>query len=168
MQIDAHRDACRDLVANGEAAFVFDVRGTGSVKCHPVNESGETFPQTFYNTEAMMWWSAYCLGDCLLGMRVFDALRAAQYLREEAGFSEINLRAEGVQPALWGYLAAALDSGIGHTRVRGLIESFESIARTPLYRRDFTPPMLVDGVLREFDLPDLRLLFQGRALELIP
>jgi hypothetical protein len=162
--IDDHLATMSDLLYAGHAVFVFDVRGTGAVKSSPVNPHPDTFPSTFFNTEAWFAWSAYCLGESLLGMCVFDVLRAVQYLHE-AGYRSISLRAEGLAPALWGYLAAALDPGVEHTRIRGLLESFEAVARTQLYRFDFTPALLIHSVLQEFDLPELRGLFHGRVLE---
>jgi hypothetical protein len=161
-RLDREIAKSRGLLDTGEAVFVFDVRGKGAVKTDPVNAYADVFPSSFFHTDGWLAWSAYCLGESLLGMRVFDVLRAAQYLRDEAHVPSVDLWAEGLEPALWGYLAAALDSGIERTRVAGLIESFESIVRDPLYRKDFTPPMLIHGVLREFDLPDLQALFEGR------
>ena len=160
-QLDKHIQAVRETIDDGNAVFVFDVRGIGALSPHPVNGYGDTFPNTFFNTQGWLAWSAYCLGENLLGMRVFDVLRAIRYLREEAGFQQTGLWAEELEPALWGYLAAAIDPDLAPIRVQGLIESFESIVRTERYRTDFVPSMLVHGVLRHFDLPDLKVLFSG-------
>ena len=163
-EMDARIEEVRPALERGEAVYVFDVRGTGAVKPHPINSCGDTFPATFYNTENWLAWCAYCVGENLLGMRVFDVLRAAQMLREWAGFARVGLWAAGLEPSLWGYLAAALDPQMQPVRVDALLESYEAVARTELYRRDFTPSMFIHGVLNEFDLPDLRVLFEGREL----
>ncbi|MDX9974098.1 MAG: hypothetical protein RBU21_14025, partial [FCB group bacterium] len=125
---------------------------------------GGDWPSTFFDTEGWFSSVAYCLGESLLGLRTFDVLRAFDYLRE-GGCAKLALQAEGLQPALWGYLAAALDEGIAETRIEGLLESYEALARTQFYRKDIVPSVIVHGILRRFDLPDLRPLFDGRLLE---
>lgn len=164
-RIDDHLPKVREEAEQGRAVFVFDVRGTGAVEADPINAYGTDYPSLYYNTEGVLAFAAYCLGDSLLGMRVFDTLRAAEYLRRERGFTRIALRAEGLAPALWGYLAAALDPDVAEVRIDGLIESYEALVRTPLYRRDIGPALIAHGLLRRFDLPELRSLFEGRALE---
>jgi hypothetical protein len=163
-QIESEVSHFLSSTSDDEDVFVFDVRGTGTVSAQPVNPHADTFPMTFFNTEAWFAWCAYCLGESLLGMRVFDVMRGVDYLRDEAGYAGIRLDAAGLEPSLWGYLAAALDTRIAEANFDDLIESFEAIVRTELYRKDFKPAMLVHGVLREFDLPDLRPLFAGRVL----
>lgn len=154
----------REAAQAGAAAFLFDWRGAGAVKAHPVNPYGGAFGEAFFNTDAWFSWAAYCLGENLLGMRVYDTLRAVDYLHSR-GFTSIGLRAEGITPALVGYLAGALDDRIQSARIDGLIESYEAWARNQFYRRDLLPTILVHGVLRRFDLPDLRTLYEGRTLE---
>ena len=158
----------RGLLHDGHGVFVVDVRGKGLITPHPVNGYDATFPMSFFNTEGWFASSAYCLGENLLGMRVFDVLRAAEYLRGHAGCTTLSLRAEGLVSSLYGYLAAALDTSFENTHVDGLIPSFEAIARTEHYRTDFGPSLLIHGVLKQFDLPELRALFEGRTLEIVP
>jgi hypothetical protein len=164
--IEQRLEDFRERVLYGEDLFVFDVRGVGAVAPHPVNSYPSAFPMTFFNTEGWFAWSAYCLGESLLGMRVFDVIRAIDYLRDEAAYDTIRLSATGLEASLRGYLAAGLDSRVAEAYIEDLLESFESVVRTELYRTDFTPGMLVHGVLKEFDLPDLRALFSDRVLEI--
>ncbi len=165
--MDAVTGRFRDSLGERTSVFVLDVRGKGALIPHPVNGYPDTFPMTFFNTEAWLAWSAYCLGESLLGMRVFDVLRAAQCMRESLGAEDLAVEAAGLAPSLWGYLAAALDPRIGRTSVDALIPSFESVVKTQRYRKDITPSMLLHGVLRECDLPELRSLFDGRTLTIV-
>ncbi|MCP4641856.1 MAG: prolyl oligopeptidase family serine peptidase [bacterium] len=167
LDMEAAVKASRDILDRAEALFVFDVRGTGAVKAEAINAFGEDFPASLFNTESWMAFLAYCLKDCLLGMRVFDVLRAAFVLRSSLGFERVGLHATELAPALWGYLAAALDTSIDPVSVDGLIPSFEQIVRTQLYRTDFSPSLMVHGVLRQFDLPDLDPLFAGRDVRVV-
>ncbi|MCX5759596.1 MAG: hypothetical protein NTU83_14055, partial [Candidatus Hydrogenedentes bacterium] len=66
--------------------------------------------------------------------------------------------------ALWGFLAGAIARELNPVRVTELLESFEAIVRNPLYRKDFLPSMVVHGVLRFFDIPDLVAFYAGREL----
>jgi X-Pro dipeptidyl-peptidase (S15 family) len=162
---DEHLDRIRELTGDGQAVLMLDVRGKGAVAADPVNLHGDEFPGSLFNTETWFAYAAYCLGESLLGMRVFDVLRAAHYLRSERGYQRIGLYAEGLEPALWGYLTAAINTSIDPVRVDGLIESFRAVVETQLYRTDFTASMMVHGILHRFDLPGIRLLFGGRALD---
>ncbi len=161
------RDAATALDARGgeEGVLIVDVRGTGAVKAAPVNPYGDTFPNTFFNTDAWFATAAYCAGESLLGMRVFDVMRAIDYLLQEREVEAVKLNADGLQPALWGYLAAALHERVLETRVDGLIESFEAVARTQFYRLDITPSLLSHGLLKQVDLPEVAALFEGRRLD---
>ena len=163
--LDVHMETERDLLDAGKALFVFDVRGTGAVEPVTINPHEQGLPGLHYHTENRLAYDAYCIGESLLGMRVYDVLRAAQYLRDTAPFERLGIRARGLQPSLWAYLAAALDTSIESVQVHNLIPSFEAIARTELYTMAFTPACMLHGVLEHFDLPDLMRLFQGRDVQ---
>lgn len=156
--------ACGDVFDKGTAVFVLDVRGVGSVTPQPINTYGDTFPNTFYNTDNWLATLAYMAGENLLGMRVFDVLRAAR-LMGERGFARIDLRAGGLQPALWAYFAGALDSTVAGADISDLIESYEAVCRSEKYRTDITPSALVYGILNQCDLPDIERLYAGRDLD---
>ncbi len=160
--LDLHIEAARELLDEGKGLFVFDVRGTGAVESVTINPHDQGLPGLHYHTENRLAYDAYCIGESLLGMRVYDVLRAAQYLREVPGIERLGIRARGLQQSLWAYLAAALDSSLESVSVENLIPSFEAIARTALYTTAFTPASMLHGVLERFDLPDLMLLFEGR------
>jgi len=159
-----HIESAQELLDAGKALFVFDVRGTGAVASVTINPHEQGLPGLHYHTENRLAYDAYCIGESLLGMRVYDVLRAAQYLRETPPFKRLGIRACGLQPALWAYLAAALDTSLETVDIENLIPSFEAIARTELYNMSFTPASMLHGVLERFDLPDLMLLFAGREV----
>jgi cephalosporin-C deacetylase-like acetyl esterase len=163
--LDLHIDSTRDLLDAGKAVFAFDVRGTGAVESVTINAHELGLPGLHYHTENRFAYDAYCMSESLLGMRVYDVLRAAHYLREMAAFDRLGIRARGLQPALWAYLAAALDVSLETVQIDNLIPSFEAIARTQLYTTAFTPASMLHGVLERFDLPDLMLLFDGRDVQ---
>jgi len=155
----------RELVA-GQTAFLLDVRGIGAVETVDMSCYGGPFPGSMLNTTSWIAWLAYCAGKSLVGMRVFDVIRATQMLREKYGFSSIGLHAAGVEPALWGYLAAAIDNKLEPIIISGLISSFADVVRTERYRTDILPSAMIHGILRKFDLPDLVPLFRGRTCQI--
>ncbi|HEO70278.1 MAG TPA: hypothetical protein ENN80_03380, partial [Candidatus Hydrogenedentes bacterium] len=162
--LEVHIEAMRGALDAGRSVFVVDVRGAGAVESVPINPYGKDLEELHYTTENRLAFDAYCLGESLLGMRVYDVLRAGHYLRELPWVRRLGIRARGIEPALWAYLAAALDPSIQTVHIDGLIPSFEAIARTELYTRAFTPALMLHGVLERFDLPDLEPLFDGRDL----
>ena len=168
LNLDGALTAIRPELEAGRAGFIFDVRGVGSVRAHDISSYSGPFPCTLFDTQAWMAWMAYCVGESVLGMRVFDVLRAFEYLRTRCRFKRVGVRAAGLEPALWGYLAAAIDPDIDPVHISGLIPSFEAVVRTEVYRRDFLPTAVVHGVLHFFDLPDLELLFKGRTCTIEP
>lgn len=159
------------LLEAGEAVYVADVRLEGALEPFLVNGySSETprFPGTFFDQYGWQAFCAYCLGESLLGMRVFDVLRTAAMLRGHERVAEVSVWGTGLEQAIWAYLGGALDPAIARTRADGLIASFEAIVRTERYRTDITPTLVSHGLLQQFDLPELRPLFDGRSLETTP
>ena len=163
--VEEHLPVLRDILGTGAAAFVCDVRGTGAVQTAPITNRGDEFPMSLFNSETWMSFLAYCMGECLLGMRVFDVLRAAHFLRTACEFGRVGLRARGLAPALTGYLAAALDGSLNPVRINDLIESFETVVRAELYSPEVAPALMVHGILQRFDLPDLEALAGNRRFE---
>lgn len=168
---DVHWPRLKELAAEHGAAMLFDPRGIGAVQPHAItahpwsDDNGQGFAVRCCSTRGQLGWYAYVLGESLLGMRVFDVLRAAVYLAD-LEFGALRLEAHGLEPGLWGYLAAALDPAFEHVRIDGLLESFEAVVRTRFYRTDFTPTAWAHGLLKHFDLPELRACFAGRTLEI--
>lgn len=155
----------------GRAVFHLDVRGIGTLTPFPVNRHEPApgvgaFAATCISTPNWFATMAYLLGEPLLGLRVFDVVRGVDYLAGR-GLTDVHLRAEGIEPSLWAYLAGALDLRIRSVTADALLPSFETVAATRLYCRDILPPCLVHGVLRHWDLPDLRTLYEGRELHVI-
>jgi cephalosporin-C deacetylase-like acetyl esterase len=160
-KFDERLPKIRELTQGGRAVLLLDVRGLGAVKANPVNAFADS---PFFDTEGWFASVADCLGESLLGMRVFDVLRGFDYLRDR-GCTTLAIQAEGLQPALWGYLAAAIDAGVSKVKIDGLIESYEAFARAQFYNKGIVFSTLAHGILQRFDLPELCPLFDGRTLE---
>ena len=126
-------------VTRNHAVFAIDPRGWGESK-----------PKGEYQT----WMRGYLLGRTLVGMQVVDVLRAAEYLRSR-GFEEVNVYGKGNAGALAIYAGVIGGEGkIKSVRTDGKAPSYMDIVR--MHEPKGVLDMIVPGVLKDFDLPDLK------------
>ena len=90
-----------------------------------------------------------------LGMRVFDVLRAYDYLRSQPGVGPVGVA--GVDAgAFWAYYAMALEEGIVAGTFENLLVSYRALAESEHYDQErYHLPLMAWGILRRFDLVDL-------------
>jgi cephalosporin-C deacetylase-like acetyl esterase len=146
--------------------FVFDVRGTGAVETRPINTLGA---REAYAPEFRLACDAMMAGTSTLGLRVFDALRAYDYLaaRQDTAGSPIGVQGMGTG-AILAYLAAALEPGWSEVTLEEMLLSYRSVIETRLYnRRRFTLNSMAWGFLARFDLPDLAACIAPRPLRFV-
>ena len=137
------------LAAN-HRLFVLDVRGIGAVQTRTVTRNGPP-----HDTEYKLATDAMMLNRSTLGMRVFDLLRAYDYLAGRPDVDRIGLWGVG-SGALFGYLAAALEGGIADLSFEDLLSSYRDLAGTRLYdRQRYNLKIMAWGILQHFDLVDL-------------
>ena len=88
-------------------------------------------------------------------MRVFDVLRAYDYLHGRAGVAKIGI--VGVDSgAIFAYFAAALEPGMAEIVVENLLFSYQNFASTQFYdSQRYNLKILAWGILQHFDLVDL-------------
>jgi dienelactone hydrolase len=143
--------------------FVFDPRGTGAVESRPVNAVDG---RGAYNAEYRLACDAMMAGISTLGLRVFDVLRAYDYLagRPDTGAGPIAIRGVGAG-AIFAYLAAALEPGWSEVRVEQMLASYRSVVETRYYdMRRFNLRTMAWGFLKQLDLPDLAVCIAPRPL----
>jgi hypothetical protein len=97
---------------------------------------------------------AELVGKTIIGMRVDDIIRAVGWLaaRPDVDPSEITVYGKGAFGVALLH-AAALDRRIGHVMLEDTPASFRAILDDPLHRN--APEIVVPGVLRYYDIPDL-------------
>ena len=140
-------------MAGCEDFWVLDVRGLGFQRALPSE------PYTLYGHDYMAAGHAVLFGETLLGDRVRDVLSTLRLLKAEGGAGTFKLvgRRQGAVLAL---LAAALEPDVVSVSCREAPESFLALATAP-----FTMWPAVNfphGVLRAFDLADVRSMLHGR------
>ena len=126
-------------VRSGRIVLAFSPRGMG-----------ETAPRTAYQT-AMR---ALLVGKTMLGMQVADVLCAYDLLasRKDVDPKRIAIAGNG-NGGIAALFAAALERRIERVLVENAVLSYMDIVRTP--KHTGIVDLVIPGVLRDFDLPDL-------------
>ncbi|MGI6417979.1 MAG: acetylxylan esterase [Thermoguttaceae bacterium] len=155
------------LARAGHAVFSVDVRGAGETD---PRVRSTLLPLT--QPDHQQWRFDYCAADSaqagttILAMRVFDVVRATDYLAGRADLRgrSIILAGEGLG-GVWALAAAAFDDRPGGVVCVRTVPSYTLVVGSQYYLvRDYfwTP-----GALRDFDLPDLAALAAPRPVMLI-
>lgn len=169
----ADLDESLDLVRDGHRVCLFDPRGRGAVRSVPTHVPAHGASEASRGYEGWLGFEAYTnclemlLGSSVTSARVFDVARALEFLAwHEAAPGGLALRGHGAA-ALWGYLAAALDTRVRVTVLTQMLPSWNEIVETRVYDEEaITAAVVIHGVLQQLDLPDLRQCFDGRELRI--
>lgn len=168
-----HRPLVEGFLRQGKAVFAFDPRGLGSVRTRPVSTSEAYRPDgnydafareyPFFSTGYKMACDAMMMELSTLGLRVFDVLRAFDYLRER-GPVEIYGVGNG---AIWSYFAAVLEERIAAVTCADMLTSYRELCRTRFYdAARFNMEIAAWGLLRCGDIEDFRPCIEPRPLEI--
>ncbi|MFD1513733.1 alpha/beta hydrolase family protein [Halomarina rubra] len=140
----------RELAAERGTAFAFDPRGVGAVRNReiPIPHWVDAYDGV-YGTEFELAYDA--LDDSLFGMRVFDVLCAAAFLRSRTDSQTVSLVGEGVG-AYHALYAAGADERVDALGLRDLGPNFREMATSRDYPYDAR--LTVSDVL-DCDVPDV-------------
>ncbi len=155
--ISVEQKRLQTLLEANHRLFVFDVRGIGGVQTRAVNAH---LPP--HDTEYKLGCDAMMLKRSTLGLRVFDVLRAYDFLHSRADVAKIGI--VGVESgAFFAYFAAALEPGIAEMVFENLLFSYQDMAFTKFYdRQRYNLKVFAWGILQQFDLVDLLPCFAQR------
>ncbi|MBI2298014.1 MAG: hypothetical protein HYU66_03525 [Armatimonadetes bacterium] len=103
------------------------------------------------------------IGKPILGMRVYDVLSAAQWLRDR-GLATTRVEGDGAGGML-ALLAGALDPEIGEVTSRGMTLCWETLFQAPIY--DYLPNLFLPDSLLWLDLPDVAATLAPRPFSLL-
>jgi hypothetical protein len=150
--IPAERARIANLLENGKRVFVFDVRGVGAVSARPITTYSNA---DYHGSEYRMALDAMKMKTSTLGLRVFDILRAVDYLRTRPETRSIAVTGVGAG-ATWGLYAASLETEIGTVTLEELPLSCRAIVSSRFYdRARFNLQTTAWGLLRTADVIDL-------------
>jgi dienelactone hydrolase len=146
---------CRRLAKSGVAALDLDPAGMG-----PLQEKWLDFVPLI---ESALAYDALLLGRTLAGLRTADVLAAVAWLARQpevdSGRLAVYGRGAAALPAL---CATSLDPRIGRAVEDAPLVRLASLAENRDYAWNIN--MVVPGMLRHFDLPDLRAALAPRRL----
>lgn len=141
-------DRLKALATQHGRLLLFDPRGTGAAAQRPVNPRP---PDHLYGTLYKLNADALMLGDTLLAMRAFDALRVLEYAHRIAAEVAVLGEDNAGIPLL---LAATLDGEVQRATFIGLPASFADLALQRYPSPDWT--MEARGLATDWpDVPEL-------------
>jgi len=152
--LQPHARWLRNTCTEGRAVLVLNVTGVGASEPNPLNAAPPhgDYGVLYKFNDDLMW-----LSDSICALRTFDVLRAHEVLREwpNVDFRDLRVYTYGA-PGLYAELAAALEPALGKIELHEELESFAAWVRARHYDTFDSRTLLLPGVLRHFDLPDLR------------
>jgi hypothetical protein len=162
--IPSEKPRLRQLLEAHRRVFVFDVRGVGGVKtrrmCTPEDYSR-------HGTEYRLAIDAMKLKTSTLGLRVFDVLRAVDYLGTRADAGTLSITGIGVASA-WALYAAVLETRLEAVRLERALVSYRAAAATRFYDdANFNLRMTAFGLLSAGDVADLVKMISPRVVKMV-
>jgi cephalosporin-C deacetylase-like acetyl esterase len=152
------------MAQRASTVVAVDVRGLGASKMTNTTVRHGNFVQIF-DAETWAAYSAWQLEDSLLGMRVADTLRAVDYAISLPGANgSVRLVGKGMG-ALLALLGAALDPRIGAVVCQGGLLSYHAMAESDVSLQG--ADIVIRGVLKTLDLPDIAASIADRPLRII-
>jgi hypothetical protein len=152
------------LLQAGVAVYAIALRGTGVSTPRPPR-GGPVFYQQLTLTDRYAW-ANLVLGKSVIGQRVWDVLRAFEYIaaRPEVDPEQIHILGQE-EAGLTALMAAVLENQAKSILLAGTPASYLSVVET----KDYVLPLewYVHGILRHFDLADLAAAMTPRPITLV-
>jgi cephalosporin-C deacetylase-like acetyl esterase len=148
-----HLDWLRTTCESGRTVLVLNVSGMGALSPHSITA---TRPEALYGVYHKLADDLFWLDDDLAALRIYDVLRALDMIAQWPGMdaSDIQVYAHG-REGTYGRLAAALDDRIRKVEVVDGIARYADWATARHYDVENRKSIVLRGMLRYFDLPDL-------------
>lgn len=154
------------LARQARVVAVADVRGFGETKSPRNVADAFTYFDPASGMDADFAYAALFLGRPLLGMRVWDALNAFQYLASRPDVDPARILVTGRGWAgITALFAAVAEPKFSGAALEGIPASYAEIARSGVYTQPVS--LMLPGVLLDFDLTDAMGALASRPLLLI-
>lgn len=158
---DPSHDFAGNLARKGYTVLVVDVRGLGQTAPSATRRDIRGPYEHLHNSDVALANMAWSVGESLFGMRVFDLLRAADYVSQ---FGRIRLAGSDMG-ALWALVAGAVDQRFASVSIQGGLASFRMLTQHGRYMQ--ATSQFIPGVLKKFDLPQVAALIAPRPLTIV-
>jgi len=150
--------SARELAAAGHVVLAIDTALTGDTADRRATYSAEWFPQD------KSIWLALMTGHTITGLRMADITGAVDLLASrQLAPNGVTVFARG-NPGVSALHAAVLDTRLRRLILEDLPPTYRSLAATPIRRRIFD--VVIPGVLKHYDLPDLAAHLAPRTVTL--
>jgi cephalosporin-C deacetylase-like acetyl esterase len=147
------------MAREGNIVLAIDVRGWGESGPSAVGTGG-------YSQAYGTAMRALLVGKTMAGMQAADLLAAFDYLASRSDVSPARIGVFGKgKGGILAIFAAVLEPRIKRVTTVNTPESYMAMVRMKIYSEDDLVDVVVPGVLRDFDLPDVRKAL-GRRLVL--
>ena len=149
-----HMDWIRSSCVSGRAVMVLNVTGVGAIEPKPINASPLN---AWYGTICRLSHDLLWLGDSLTAFRTYDVIRAIDVAQEipDVAPDEVEVYGHGRQ-GVYALLAAAIDPRIKSLREDASSTSYSDFVCSRHYDDYDINSVILPGILRYCDLPDLR------------
>lgn len=146
------RQECLD---HERAVMVLDVSGAGMFEPHILRPWANR--RDFAGAVSKYFDDLCWMGDSIAALRTYDVVRALTAMREWTGINtkDISLHLHGPTGFI-GEFAAALDNRIKKIEMTDAVSDFGTIVSSQYYNSLDVFNLIMPGMLRYFDLPDLR------------
>ena len=152
--LKSHSQWIRRTCASGRAVFVLNTTGVGGSEPNPLNSTPANEPLGVFHkyNDDLIW-----LNDSICAMRSYDVLRCLEALRQHTGVSSEDVRvyAHGTH-SIYAELAAAIEPSLARIELHEEFTSFSNWVKARYYNTADSRTLVLPGVLKYFDLPDLR------------
>ena len=148
------------LLAAGHAVCAIDLRGTG-LTTPRFPYGGPNYYNGSVQLDERFAWTCLVMGKPVIGQRVWDTLRAIDYLVSRSDVNASQIRIAGVgSSGLAAMMAALLDPRVRSVLVNRTLASYGSILESENYSVNLA--YFVPGILRRFDVPQIALALGPR------
>ena len=149
------------LLDAGHAVCAITLRGTGLTTPRFPHGGPEYYDASVHLDERFAW-TCLVMGRPVIGQRVWDTLRAVDYLVSRPDVDATQIRIVGVGSAgLAAMMAALLDDRVRSVLVDRTLASYMSIVESESYSTHLA--YFVPGILRSFDLTQIAAAMSPRA-----
>ncbi|MFB3883373.1 MAG: alpha/beta hydrolase family protein [Armatimonadota bacterium] len=149
--LHGHERWIRETCRGGRAVVALDTSGVGALTPHPMREGADAAHVSRVLQDDLVW-----IGDSLAALRTYDVIRAVEAMALIPGLRSDDLRVHGEgRYAIYGQFAAALDGRIASIEVVDGMGSYAEWVGARHYDSHDIRSVILPGVLRHFDLPEL-------------
>ncbi len=149
------------LLDAGHAVCAITLRGTGLTTPRFPHGGPEYYDASVHLDERFAW-TCLVMGRPVIGQRVWDTLRAVDYLVSRPDVDASQIRVVGVgSSGLAAMMAASLDDRVRSVLVDRTLANYMSIVESESYSTHLA--YFVPGILRSFDLPQIAAAMSPRS-----